>query len=85
MIILERLASFLREYDRGCFCDECLKELLDLSTVERVAHFTKALGQTSEFRLLASACWICGRNKSVIQAVPGANSHPLRLINHGGT
>ena len=85
MIVLERVASFLREYDRGCFCDECLKELLDVSTVERVGRFSRALGETSEFRLLASACSICGREKRVIQAIPGANSHPLNLISHGGS
>ena len=80
LILVERLAAFLREHTNGRFCDACLLELLDVSAIERVTRLTTALGSTAEFRQTSGPCSFCSRERDVIQALPNTSTHPLDLL-----
>ena len=82
LILVERLAAFLREHTNGRFCDACLLELLDVSAIERVTRLTTALGSTAEFRHAHGRCSFCSREREVIQALPNTRTHPLDLLSH---
>ena len=82
LILVERMAAFLREHANGMFCDGCLLELLDVSAIERVTRFTSALGSTTEFRQTSGRCSFCSREKVVIGALPNTRTHPLDLLSH---
>jgi hypothetical protein len=80
MILIERISAFLREFPSGCYCDECLREMLDVSSVSRVARFTSALARSPEFRGQLGNCTLCGRQALTIQAASKKGSHPLHLV-----
>ena len=82
LILVERMAAFLREHANGMFCDACLLELLDVSAVERVTRLTSALGSTAELRQTLGRCSFCSREKVVIGALPSTRTHPLDLLSH---
>jgi hypothetical protein len=84
MILIERIAAFLREFPSGCYCDGCLRETLDVSSVPRVARFTRALAESAEFRSQPGKCTLCGRQEQTIQAVSKDGSHPLLLVDLWG-
>lgn len=80
MILAERIAAFLRQYDKGCFRDDCLKELLDVSTVKRVTAFTRRFGRSEEFQATTAVCSMCQCEKVVIRASVIPGTHPLGVI-----
>lgn len=80
MILIEQIASFVRDFSKGRFCDDCLREMLDISSVARVSRFTDALAASREFERETGSCTVCGNEKQLIRAVPGTNSHPLKLV-----
>ncbi len=80
MILVERVASFLRSHLTGSFCDECLKERLDVSKAARVTAVTEALGNSSEFDLRMAECSFCLRDRRTIHAKANSHTHPLDLL-----
>ena len=81
LILIERLAKFLRDHQNGAFCNGCLLELLDAASMDRMVRFTTALGSTSEFRLKPSGrCSFCGTDQTTIQATPTSAAHPFALL-----
>jgi hypothetical protein len=80
MILIERISGFLREHPKGAFCDPCLRELLDVSSVERVSRFTTALAASREFESQTTPCSFCGQQKQTLKAAPESFSHPLELV-----
>jgi hypothetical protein len=80
VILVERMAKFLSDHSNGAFCNDCLRELLDVESVASVARVTAALGKTTGFRCIAAGCSICARQSDVIQALPQSSAGPPDLI-----
>ncbi len=63
----DRVAKHLREFRNGAFCDACLREFLDLPSVNGVRAVTSGLALTADFDKKRSQCAVCKREADVIK------------------
>jgi hypothetical protein len=69
MTIAERVSDWLKQKKSARFCDDCIKEELNLSRRQQAFRVTSALGTTSEFERQTGDCTSCGKEKLVIRAM----------------
>jgi len=59
MIVPERVAAFLVQNKGQPFCDDCLKDSLDLKRRQQAQQATSALGASGKFRRGETRCARC--------------------------
>ena len=69
MTIAENVSNWLRRQHKKAFCDDCIKEKLQLSRRQQAFRVTSALGTTSEFLRQSGICSACGSTKFVTRAL----------------
>ena len=68
MIVPERISAFLTQHRGEAFCDDCLKDRLQLARRQQAQQASSALAASPGFRRQTAACSCCGSEKLVIWA-----------------
>jgi hypothetical protein len=66
MSIPEQVADFLRRNKPHSYCDDCLKELLDLARRQEVQQATKPLGASGAFTRQQGRCFHGGEEGKLV-------------------
>jgi hypothetical protein len=65
--IPERVVAFLKKHPKTPYCDDCIKENVQLKRRQQAQRVTGALATTHDFLREAGKCSECGDSKLVIR------------------
>lgn len=69
MIVPERVAAFLVQNKGRAYCDDCIKDKLQLARRQQAQQATSALGASGKFRREEMRCDGCRTTKMATEAL----------------
>lgn len=67
MTVPEDVTEFITTNHPNGYCDDCIREALDLSQRQQVQQITSSIGNTEDYVRADGECWSCGNQKMVIR------------------
>lgn len=69
MTVADKVKSFLKKFKANKFCDDCIKELLNIPKRQQVQQATQPLTNTGDYDRNDGTCSKCGEYKKVAWCV----------------